>query len=284
MKRFKLISLLMLICVLTLIGCTDSTEQNNAAVPSTPVVTTKDQVEIEIGLSEEKKYEIESAWNGATGYEFGGWFMESDDTSTDGVRYYGSYEGYDILFASQDICEITTETIGDIEFEHNFSFALYAYKDGRFHSLKDAYDSGLITDESLKKIGRNHAIIERKLYPIINLPNSDEALFGQMKAAFLRQFVHEDGWSGNDLKIVYYGDFEGAHVAFINGILAYTQALTSETIDGLTFHYNTGQKLLVFYDGELMGLQAAFDRGYLTHESLVQIHRAFRKDDNAVTE
>ena len=87
------------------------------------------------------------------------------------------------------------------------------------------------------------------------------------------------------MSVAYFGQYGEAHVGFINGIMMYTQALTSETIAGVTFRYNTGQKLLVYFEGELMRLGEAYDRGVLTQEHLIALHNAYApKDDSFATE
>ena len=106
-----------------------------------------------------------------------------------------------------------------------------------------------------------------------------------MKLAFLRLHDTKGEYSVQDLSVTYYGEYNGAHVGFINGILMYTQALTSETVGGVTFRYNSGQKLLVYFEGELMNLGEAYDRGILTRAHLLDLRAAYApKDDSYVTE
>lgn len=69
------------------------------------------------------------------------------------LEYYGTYNGYDVVwmdgpfFYAQVITEIK---IGDYGFWHHDSgLLLYAYKDHTFYLLKDAYESGELTDENI---------------------------------------------------------------------------------------------------------------------------------------
>ena len=105
-----------------------------------------------------------------------------------------------------------------------------------------------------------------------------------MKQAFLQQKVGDTRWTTRDLSVIYYGDYNGAHVGFINGIMAYTQALTSDNIDGVIFRYNTGQKLQVVCEGQLMSLKEAYEQGLLTREDLVAIRNQLNpQQDNSVS-
>lgn len=46
---------------------------------------------------------------------------------------------------------------------HNTSFVLYAYKNGAFIELEDAYEQGLISDRSLAKIVKKHSQYEESI-------------------------------------------------------------------------------------------------------------------------
>lgn len=248
-----------------------------------PVVDTDPQP-----LTAAKAAEIENAWYTATGATLGTWCVEGEDSFTDGVRYYGSYAGFDILFRPTGDDAITDLEVEGVTFSHNTGFELYAYQDGSFMPLQEICTVGAISSAELKELSLRHLFyetrVERPMIPS-STPTITMDVQQGMKVAFLQQFVTEEGHTAAELTVSYYGEYGGAHVGFINGILMYTQALTSETVGGVTFRYNTGQKLLVYYEGELMHLGEAYDRGILTQEHLTALHNVYApKDDSLVTE
>ena len=74
----------------------------------------------------------------------------------EGVHYYGTYSGYDILFISGNLAVISEETIGSKTFTHNSSMALYAHKDGHFYLLRDLYESGNFSNGYIVTIYERH--------------------------------------------------------------------------------------------------------------------------------
>lgn len=248
-----------------------------------PVVDTDPQL-----LSAARMEEIENAWYTATGTALGNWFDAEEDNLSDGVRYYGSYAGFDILFRPNGDDAVTDLEVEGLTFSHNTGFELYAYQDGVFRPLHEICALGALTSEHLHVIQLRHLMMEMQpsdgFYPLPTVTDPD-AILEHMKTAFLNQYVDSGDYTTKDLSVVYYGEYGGAHVGFINGILMYTQALTSETVGGVTFRYNTGQKLLVYFEGELMRLGEAYDRGILTQEHLTALHNVYvPKDDSLVTE
>lgn len=238
-------------------------------------------------LTAAKATEIENAWYTTTGTALGNWFDTEEDNLVDGVRYYGSYAGFQIIFRPTGDDAITDLEVEGLTFSHNTGFELYAYQDGSFKPLQEVCTLGALTEQDLRVIQLRHLMFEmqppdKPFMPTVTIDPDDT--FEQMKTAFLTQYVNSSDYTTKDLSVVYFGKYGDAHVGFVNGILVYTQALTSETVGGVTFRYNTGQKLLVFFEGELMGLQEAYDRGVLTQEDLVTIRNAHNpQPDNSVT-
>ena len=261
---------------------TSNPPQNLTTKPSvTQPATQESQLNL---LTAEKMAEIENAWYAATNTELEDWYIITGDTVQDGTRYYGTCGGYVVLFVPTDGDEKTSIVIGGVTITEQSAFELYAYKDGQFRSLKEVYQEGLISEEELKGIRGIHVQLQQKLYPLFQKPGDDVELYDLMKEAFLKQFVSEGKGFKKDLSIIYYGNYDGAHVAFINGIFTYTQAMTSEKVGKFTFHYNTGQKLLLFYEGELMYLPQAYERGILSDEAVAELYRVYEKPGNAEKE
>lgn len=272
------------VCTLLLTGCgaNQTNETNNALeIKPTPAPSNAPQQNLQL-LTVEKMQEIETAWLAANNSQMI-WYSEALGAPADGIRYYGNYNGYDILFEPTNQEVITKVEIAGVSFCHNNSFALYVYRDGTFVNISDAFANGLITEEDLTEAAKLHLTYENRLFQQF-LPGTDNDVIEAMKTAFLEQFIHEEGRTTAELSVIYYGEYDGAHVGFINGILFYTQAFTSETVGNVTFHYKTGQKLLVYYDGELMRLGEAYDRGILSDDAVVSLHKAYNGDSGNITE
>ena len=98
--------------------------------------------------------DIEKAWKKRTGEELE-WYT---DNLWVGMRYYGSYDGYEILFyPTESVTDMFAElTVGGCSFWHSDTFEIYAYRDGKFRTLLDAYDSGDISGDSVAAIYEIH--------------------------------------------------------------------------------------------------------------------------------
>ena len=301
MEQLKKRLALVVIAALLLAGCTpaapttpNETPPSQSTAPTVPVQTDEPTQPPEAEgnlqvLTAGMAAEIETAWLAATGTDLGNWFDADDKNQIDGVRYYGTYADYQIIFRPNGDDAITELKIENVTFSHNIGFELYAYRDGNFISLKKLVEQGTLSIQELGLINLRHRSYE--LQPsegFVQLPTVTDGLydtFNQMKLAFLRQNDLVGEHTIQELSVTYYGEYGGAHVGFINGILMYTQALTSETVAGVTFRYNSGQKMLVYVDGELMRLGEAYDRGLLTQEDLITLHSLYTpKDDSFATE
>lgn len=104
---------------------------------------------------------MEKAWLEQEKYEMGIWFDGSEESKHLGnLCYYGRYQGYDVIFMETMLQVLSGKGIGEEEFHHNTSFVLYAYKNGEFIELEDAYEQGLISDRSLARIAKKHSKYE----------------------------------------------------------------------------------------------------------------------------
>ena len=66
-----------------------------------------------------------------------------------------------------------------------------------------------------------------------------------------------------------YGEFGGTHVIMFNRI--YPDALSTETVDGVTFHHSQIKTFDVYNGGNFYSLQEAFNSGLLNHDNLVTL-------------
>lgn len=277
------------ISALLLTGCTVMPPDTDPTVPTNPSAAPTQPTVPQVGdqsmnlLTAARVGEIENAWYLATSAPLGDWCEQGDNNYTDGVRYYGTYDGYDILFRPTGDDAITQLEVEDVTFEHRRGFEIYAYRDGSFTPIKELASQGKLTGGTLTELLTLHRSYEGRAAGTQG-PTLTADTLELMKLAFLKKHDPHGEYTTRDLTVLYYGQFGQAHVGFINGILMYTQALTSDNIDGVIFRYTTGQKLQVVCEGQLMSLKEAYEQGLLTRDDLIAIRNDLNpQQDNAVS-
>lgn len=105
-------------------------------------------------LSIWQKKEIEHYWGKNRNEAFLGWY----DDVWYGMKYYTSENGFLILFAIPEFYHIFGEikTIAEYNFEWSHGFYLFAFKDGVFYNLEDAYLQGFISENAIAAAHRAH--------------------------------------------------------------------------------------------------------------------------------
>ena len=104
-------------------------------------------------LSAEKRVELEATL-GITAFNTDDqWYGNKGPCD---YRYYGTHEGYDVVFQQTQQAAVTTKTIAGQAFTHGSSFILYAHKDGNLLMLSDVYEDGLISKESIAAAREYH--------------------------------------------------------------------------------------------------------------------------------
>ena len=71
-------------------------------------------------------------------------------------RYYGTENGYAFIFVEGVLTAQSKIEIGPRVFRHGSSFALFAYKDGTFIELKNAYEQGLVSLDAITSACQIH--------------------------------------------------------------------------------------------------------------------------------
>ena len=111
--------------------------------------------------SDEVIEEMKKSW-----YELYGktlkWIPE--ENIYDGIGYYyGTYNGYVIMFCNGVLDWEVTVKIGKESFWNGCDFEIYAYKNGSFDSLEQVYENGYLGDEDIAKIAayHNHRLQEK---------------------------------------------------------------------------------------------------------------------------
>lgn len=112
-------------------------------------------------LTSQKRVQIEAAF----GWEFFGtdvwWFSLENRVA---LRYYGTYNGYDVLFELGVAQAVSTQVIADSTFRNSSSFRLFAHKDGEFFELAELFGDGLVSREDIAKIAQLHNQTQEAIY------------------------------------------------------------------------------------------------------------------------
>lgn len=106
-------------------------------------------------LSNKTRNQIKKAMSAEMNTDYSG-YVDEDPRYVCGMRYYGTYNGYTVLLEEGGLCVMSYISIGNEVFEHSSSFNLLAFRDGKFHSLKDVYEAGRISDTDIAKISNIH--------------------------------------------------------------------------------------------------------------------------------
>lgn len=71
-------------------------------------------------------------------------------------RYYGTYNGYAVLLEGGMLTALSELKVAGQVFRSNYSFSIYAYKNGELHTISEAYESGLLTADDIAAIAAKH--------------------------------------------------------------------------------------------------------------------------------
>lgn len=147
-KRALIVVLLHLVC-LALYGCSST---GLATIPEDPSQ-----------LSDKIRQQIEDSWYKISPENLV-WADQNDFYH--GVRYYGTYKGWSVLFSDGGIqlAAISSIPVGHEVFGHSSSFQLYAFKNGSFLTLTEAYEKGYINSEAISAAAKLHRACERSFW------------------------------------------------------------------------------------------------------------------------
>ncbi len=169
---------------------------------------------------------------------------------------------------------------------------------GAFYSLQMAFDNGWLTKEDLQSIAYYHNDDSMPTYPNALSAEVEKAI-KETRAYNLRDEVDADGISrfpdakAEDVSLRgYYGKYNNLFAVLIaDSFTEYGQAEWSEIIDGVTFHYADGNKIMIWKEetketeqmaGTFYTLQEAYDEGWLTKEDLQNIADHFNNDTTPI--
>lgn len=147
---------LVILVALLVCGCASSRVATNPTTLPDPSQTIGVYSNV---LTDELKKEIEDAWMLKTEHP-----MDWNQEGSQGFRYYGTYNGFTILFEGGMLCSFSGYRVGDMNFNHTYSCAMLAYHDGEFLDLNEVYSLGYISDADVQQMKQIHVGIQKKLY------------------------------------------------------------------------------------------------------------------------
>jgi len=213
-------------------------------------------------------------------------FVPIDDVLID--KYFGTYNGYAVVLM---YVELTHAGVGiDIVVDGIlFSYAtpvhsIIAWRKGQIFELREANDLGLLSREDLIDIAGNQYSLDGNIAGLsVGVENRIKYVYLDYLRIihFLGDLTTDDVWIEG-----YYGTYRGREndggVFSASGLIAVMMNFTGSgytceeieiTIDGILFHYNSGNSIAVWVPNnfELLSLQEAYDLGLLAKEDLVSI-------------
>ena len=176
--------------------------------------------------------------------------------SKDSTHYFVTYNGYHIVALMGMTQAHHFETVAGYTFRYSIGFGLYAYKNGEFIYLDEAYEKGLVSKKAIAEAHRVHVEQERESL-VKWLPDDIEYLDGPVEE--FRLYNTENGYH---IVFVQMEDAESVH--------------TTKTIAGSEFTFASDFLLYVcnLYSHKLSGaygdLQEAFVEGLVSKEAIAE--------------
>lgn len=224
-------------------------------------------------VAEEKIEKIEKDYTKKFGKEFKlRWNSENEPHGE--AFYCGSDSGYDILVFRPNSDGLVSYGVsvfigGEVEFpQMTAKSSLYAYQDGEFIKLADAYEDGLITKEGLQEaaVQYKNGLEQKHVYPSLNEgapedPELDDAI---IKAYC--ELNRVDLMTGaKEMQVRHYAQVDDLYAFFVDGPWDYTQAIRKVRLfDRFLFIFPTGQKMYLYRNGRICALDDAEQEEFAT--------------------
>ena len=279
--------IVLLLTSLLISGCMDASDRSNGDAQNQLDSDTSEQTDDPETLFPEGMLE---------GLQKNGFLIESlDEIACDVtesgdhyIRYYGTYNGYIIIFAKSNATAIGEMNIAGKLFLCSNLFHIYAYRDGELYKLQDVYNDGLLSDENIAEIYEIHKRFEfrdRRWWHPSEISFPEEMLEGLQKNGFLIESLDEISCEIDPLsKTRYYGMYHEYIILFSAGEM---RVNTEITVAGETFFHGDCFNIYAYKDGELYTLQEAYEKGILNEEDIKDIaeyHRQFEDDMCKISE
>ncbi len=191
-------------------------------------------------------------------------------------EYYGGYgAGQAVLMLSTEFAY--TDDINEFEVAgYDFELASGGYKielhteEGGFVDIKDAYERGIISKEDVAAIHHYRKSSLKDLH-LAGISAGSSASDSEIIRAYLKTLPGDIGITAADCFIAArYGETANGPVVLLGcSAMSYTEALTTVSVGNYTFHFRNGNnRISLYYNGGLIFLPDAYDRGLVTDEEL----------------
>lgn len=112
------------------------------------------------------------------------------------------------------------------------------------------------------------------------MPEIDPKVEQAFKEAYM---AVDDDYAPEELSLRYYGQYDGCHVAFVDGPFDFPSVEWSEVVAGYEFSYSSGQRLWVLRDKEIESLTGAYEAGWLSEDAVDQLYSDYSSAANPKT-
>ena len=194
--------------------------------------------------------------------------------------YYGEYGGGAVVLMYEPISfgRVVCSAAG-YDFELDYCENIFYFKDGVFTELSQAYESGLIDEEGIKKarerfieLGKAEAI---PTGGVGELEPLEQRKIKELSEDWLEQSPEEyrrELSEMGDLVVKYYGTYGGSEAVLMNSPESFVEAICARNIAGYTIMFNNGNTDLRLHRGaEFFPIETAFLNDYITEDDLAEI-------------
>lgn len=90
----------------------------------------------------------------------------------------------------------------------------------------------------------------------------------EVEQAFKEAYAEGQYFGPEELSLRYLGEYDGCHIAFVDGPFSFTCEEWSEVVAGYEFWHGSGQWFSVYRDGKVTTLEGAYEAGWLSEEAV----------------
>jgi len=230
-------------------------------------------------LSAEKKAELENGWydwKTTVAHKYR-WYGD-EGIGRDGIRYYGNFSGYDIILRPTALTAMHGVTIGDVSITDGKIFDLYACKPGYLAELKQLYDEGGISEDTVAQIAEVHY---SRQWP--KASEETKTLFRMEMAKHYYSLT----WSDKADRVYdarYYGNLEGYDILYVVVAVPPDCASYREyTIGEAKFEDDCSGNIYGYKDGILTFVTDLYNEGELSEEAISEIANVHQRYESKET-
>ena len=213
-------------------------------------------------------------------------FWSEDNQDRNLHRYYGTYNGLDVMPQKIQIQLIESYTIAGFDFICNACKIMVKKDGGAGVTLQAAYEKGLLTDKDIEAIYNYHKQTETALYEeyaIYYCPAPlTKQIYCQMFPNQAEYWDPDNFWSADNRNYLYcyYGMYNGYGVITQQTKAAVSQDYTT-TIAGFTFITHSSH-LVACKAGEMIYLDEAYEQGLFTQQDIESIYNYHMQVESTV--